>query len=882
MSIVPARRPVSTYRLQLHADFGFQQARALVPYLAQLGITDCYTSPYFKANPGSRHGYDISDHGVLNPEIGTDEDYVAFADALAAHGLGHIVDFVPNHMAADASSNPWWRDVLQHGERSRFAVFFDIDWNPVKPELRGKVLLPVLGDQYGAVLERGELRVERAGDDGALTLRYFERSLPLDPRTVDPAASPDALNGTPGDPRSFDALHQLLAAQPYRLAYWRTASDEINYRRFFDINELVGLRMEVDDAFTASHALLGRLIRDGQVTGVRVDHPDGLFDPAAYFERLQRLSPAPLYVAAEKILSLGESLSPDWPVAGTTGYDFLNLTSGLFVDPRHVTTLRRAYARLTGQTRSFDDVAYEARQTVMQTTMAAELNVLAHALNRLSEQDRRCRDFTLNSCRHVLREVAACFPVYRTYVSDRGVSAFDRQVVSAAIAEARRRNPVMEGSIFDFLRARLLPTDDAPAAVRRFAMKAQQFTAPVQAKGVEDTAFYRYHALISANEVGGHPAHPAVSAADFHRANGDRRRDWPLSMLATATHDTKRGEDARLRIAAISEIPDQWRKAVAMWMRINNRHRTRVDGPWAPDRNDEYLFYQSLVGAWPAELAGAPIPAAAPPEFVDRMAAYMAKAVREAKVHTSWIHQDAAYEEAVDRFVRRTLTGATAPRFFQAFLPLQRRLAQAGAVNSLAQLVLKLSSPGVPDFYQGTELWDLSLVDPDNRRPVDFDVRAGALASVGDMRDLTELLSAWTDGRVKLAVTARGLRFRRDHPHIVLDGDYEPLDVAGSLSEHVVAFARRSNAGALIAIVPRLTMSLSMHDGWPVGPGCWGDTTAHLPAASTGAIFENVLTGSRVRDAAGGVPLGEVMVVCPVALLWAPTNRPMALGGIRA
>jgi (1->4)-alpha-D-glucan 1-alpha-D-glucosylmutase len=605
------------------------------------------------------------------------------------------------------------------------------------------------------------------------------------------------------------------------------------------------------------------------VTGIRVDHPDGLFDPAAYFERLQQLSPAPLYVAAEKILSFGESLSPDWPVAGTTGYDFLNLTSGLFVDPRHVTTLRRAYARLTGQTRSFDDVAYEARQTVMQTTMAAELNVLAHALNRLSEQDRRCRDFTLNSCRHVLREVAACFPVYRTHVSDRGVSAFDRQVVSAAIAEARRRNPVMEGSIFDFLRARLLPTDDAPAAVRRFAMKAQQFTAPVQAKGVEDTAFYRYHALVSANEVGGHPAHPAVSAGDFHRANGDRRRDWPLSMLATATHDTKRGEDARLRIAAISEGPDQWRKAVAMWMRLNNRHRTRVDGPWAPDRNDEYLFYQSLVGAWPAELAGAPIPAAAPPEFVDRIAAYMAKAVREAKIHTSWIHQDVAYEEAVDRFVRRTLTGATAPRFFQAFLPLQRRLAQAGAVNSLAQLVLKLSSPGVPDFYQGTELWDLSLVDPDNRRPVDFDARAAALASLGDMHDLAELFSAWPDGRVKLAVTARGLRFRRDHPEVVRDGDYTPLDVIGLLSEHVVAFARRSNGGALIAIVPRLTMSLSSVGAWPMGIDVWRDTRVILDGRVDARSFNHVLNGETVAARDGAIQVGDALRSCPVAMLFA-------------
>ncbi|MBI4484928.1 MAG: malto-oligosyltrehalose synthase, partial [Acidobacteria bacterium] len=578
--IDPSRRPVATYRLQFHRGFRFADARDLVPYLAALGVTECYCSPYLRANPGSRHGYDICEHGSLNPELGSEADYDGFCATLQAHGLGHIVDFVPNHMAADPRSNPWWRDVLESGPSSPFADFFDIDWDPVKPELRGKVLLPVLGDQYGRVLERGELQLRF--QDGALHLWYFDLDLPINPRqsprvlglhvdrleqelggdpalreylsvltaltNLPPYTERDAAriaerqrekevarerfgrlvaespavgrhvdrcvrqaNGVPGDSASFDLLHALLESQAYRLAYWRTAFDEINYRRFFDINELVALRMEAPAVFEATHGLLGRLIAEGKVTAVRIDHPDGLFDPAAYFERLRQLTGEAFYVVAEKILSPGESLNPDWQVAGTTGYGFLTQVSGLFVDPRHVQTMRRLYTRITGRQESFDEVAYQGRRTIMLTSMASELNVLAHALNRLSERDRRSRDFTLSNCRTVLREVVACFPVYRTYVSCRGASDFDRAVITTALADARRRNPLMEASIFDFLRDILLATPAAdamaldPVAEDRlhFAMKLQQVTAPVQAKGEEDTAFYRYHVLVSANDVGG-------------------------------------------------------------------------------------------------------------------------------------------------------------------------------------------------------------------------------------------------------------------------------------------------------------------------------------------------------------------------------------------
>jgi (1->4)-alpha-D-glucan 1-alpha-D-glucosylmutase len=954
----PSRRPVSTYRLQLHGGFGFRDAAAVVPYLARLGITDAYSSPHFKANPGSRHGYDICDHSALNPELGSEADYDAWCRLLRAAGLGHIIDIVPNHMSADPRSNAWWRDVLENGPSSPYSHYFDIDWDPVKPELRGKVLLPVLGDQYGRVLERGELQLVCA--DGALQLRYFDLDLPVNPRQsprvlglhvdrleLDLGADPvlreylsilTALqnlppyterdpgriaerqrekevarvrlarllaesvpirrhveaalreaNGRPGDRASFDRLHDLLEHQAYRLAYWRTAADEINYRRFFDINELVALRMEEREVFDATHALLRRLIARGAVTGVRVDHPDGLFDPAAYFERLQAIAGAPLFVAAEKILALDESLDPGWPVAGTTGYAFLNLVSGLFIDGRHVRTLRRVYARLTGRTDSFEDAAYRSRLTLMLTAMASELNVLAEALNALSETDRRSRDFTLNSCRRALREVTACFPVYRSYVGAGGASAVDRRAVAAAIADARRRNPVMEASIFDFLQDVLLPdgaggdADPAVAARLHFARKVQQFTAPVHAKGVEDTAFYRHLTLISANDVGGRPARPSVSPEEFHAANARRLADWPLDMLATSTHDTKRGEDARMRVNALSEMPVEWRRACAAWMRTNGSNRLKLPGGWAPDRNDEYLFYQTLVAIWPAEPASAPLPDRAPDALVERVLAYMVKAVREAKVHTSWVHQDEPYEQAVERFVARALTGRTSARFLGSFVPFQRRVARAGMVNSLAQLALKLAAPGVADFYQGTELWDLTLVDPDNRRPVDFDARARLLDDLdpllarldaGDAiaREVAALVEAWPDARIKLFLTARGLRFRRDHPDLILKGTYVPLDVDGAEPARIVGFARRHESQVLVTVVPRLTTAAADAGpggaAWPPRAGMWHDTRVLVPAAAAAPGYRHLLTGEVLRpDGRGALPADDLFRSCPVALL---------------
>jgi (1->4)-alpha-D-glucan 1-alpha-D-glucosylmutase len=976
----PRHVPVSTYRLQIHRDFPLAAAREVVPYLARLGIGAVYTSPYFTAEPGSTHGYDVCNHNEINPEVGGREAHGAFAAAVAADGMGHVVDFVPNHMGIGTSTNAWWRDVLENGPGAAAAPFFDVDWSPVKPELRAKLLLPILGDQYGRVLERGELQL--AFRDGELVLLYGSHELPINPKqaprvyraAVEPLqatlgadhpdlfeflsivsslentpsyteSQPDRIaerhrekevargrlarlasespevrrhidaaiatfNGEPGRNESFDALHELLEAQAYRLAYWRTASHEINYRRFFDVNTLAGLRMEVPEVFETTHTLLGELIREGQVTGVRVDHADGLFDPERYFDDLQLLaarvwgdSPPgetrPLYVVAEKVLSSQERLPKRWKVYGTTGYNYLNDLNGIFVDAGQARRLRRVYGRLTGREEAFEDVLYGCKRLIMATAMASELSVLTHILDRIGENNRRSRDFTLDSMRDVITEVVACFPVYRTYVGAEGWTPADRAVVELAIARARRRNPAMEASLFDFFREVMLPRDvepsePAPRLERRdgyppgspeeaeerrsFAMKLQQYTGPVQAKGLEDTAFYRYNLLLSLNEVGGDPSRFGRSVEDFHLANARRLEEWPLEMLATATHDTKLGEDVRARLNAISEMSDAWGREVSKWMRINKNYRVVVDGEPAPDRNDEYRFFQALVGAWPSDPVG---PAGAPREFVNRIQAYMLKSVRESKVHTSWLNPNEPYEQALAIFIERVLTGGGATRFVPIFLPFARRLAVLGMLNSLAQTTLKLGSPGVPDFYQGTELWDLSLVDPDNRRPVDFGLRERLLTEVdalfaADPPDresrLGEWLTSWHDGRIKLAMTAAGLRLRREQPALFLEGRYLPLATDVTVKGDIVAFARIREDRAVVFAAPRLTAGVLVEGRpAPIGADCWKTSRIMLPAELADRTFRHEVTGVEIKatvtDSEAWLFAGQVFQQIPVGML---------------
>jgi (1->4)-alpha-D-glucan 1-alpha-D-glucosylmutase len=915
MTSRPRFVPASTYRLQVHAGFTLDAARTIVPYLKRLGIGAIYTSPYFAAEPGSTHGYDVTNHNVINPEVGGEEAHARFTDAVRDAGLQHVVDFVPNHMGISTVTNPWWRDVLLQGEESPAARFFDVDWDPFKTELRAKLLLPILGDQYGNVLDRGELQLELA--EGQLVLKYFDNRLPINPREhgelqglaeMPPEAAARVLaefNGVPGEARTFDRLHELLETQAYRLAYWRTAAHEINYRRFFDVNTLAGLRVEDAHVFDSIHRLLATLIREERVTGVRIDHPDGLFDPSRYFEMLQDLAAEAwgaerrsgarrLYVVAEKILSRRERLPAGWCVHGTTGYNFLNQVNGLFVHPGYARRMRRAYAKLTGQTQSFDDLLYESKRLIMDTSMASELTVLAHMLDRIGERNRKSRDFTLNSFRDMLGEVVACFPVYRTYVNEHGWSPEDRAALERAIVRARRRNPAMESTIFDFFREVMFPRDpsDAPvagperrggyppaddnevAARLKFAMKLQQYTGPLQAKGLEDTACYRHNVLLSLNEVGGDPSRFGVPAPDFHAMNQERHQDWPYEMIATSTHDTKLGEDVRARINALSEVPADWEREVSKWMRLNKSARTIVDGEPAPDRNDEYRFYQALVGVWPS---GDRVPE----DLVARLQAYMIKAVKEAKLHSSWITPNDEYEQAMSDFVGRVLTGPASAKFLAAFLPFQKRIARVGIVNSLSQTLLKIASPGVPDFYQGSELWDFNLVDPDNRRPVDFLRREQMLDTVDavlklpfDRRRgaLERLVETRESGALKLLVTAAGLRLRAAMIDVFLEGDYVPLEVESPLEGRAVAFARTAADGrAVLAVAPHLIAELVSEDRpLPLGD-VWRTTRMMLPAALAEKTWTDAITGAVVKPitTASGSWLfaGQCLELLPVALL---------------
>jgi (1->4)-alpha-D-glucan 1-alpha-D-glucosylmutase len=887
--------PASTYRLQVHGGFTLDAARAIVPYLQRLGTGAVYTSPYFAAEPGSTHGYDITNHNEINPEVGGRVAHLAFTDAVRDAGLQHIVDFVPNHMGISPTTNPWWRDVLARGPQSSYARFFDIDWYPFKTELRRKLLLPILGDQYGKVLERGELQLARCG--GALVLRYFETRLPVTLTRELSDADLARINGAPGQPRSFDELHELLETQAYRLAYWRTAAHEINYRRFFDINTLAGLRVEDPAVFDAIHPLLARLLREGRVTGVRIDHPDGLFDPAKYFAMLQQLAGG-VYVVAEKILSGGERLPHGWAVHGTTGYNFLHQVNGLFVDPANARRMRRVYAKLTGRQDTFDDLLYETKRLIMDTSMASELTVLAHMLDRIGESNRRSRDFTLNSLRDALVEVVAGFPIYRTYVDEQGWTPDDRAAVERAIVRARRRNPAMDATIFDFLREVLLQRDpddvlapvyerrdgyppaDAPESAERlrFAMKFQQYTGPLQAKGLEDTAFYRHNLLLSLNEVGGDPSRFGVSAPEFHELNRRRRQDWPYEMIATATHDTKLGEDVRTRIDVLSELPDEWEREVSRWMRLARPAKTLVDGELAPDRNDEYRFYQVLLGAWPSERVSE--------AFVERMQAYMIKAVKEAKLHSSWINPDEQYENAVRTYVARVLSGPESAKFLTAFTPFEERVARAGLVNSLSQVVLKIASPGVPDFYQGTDLWDFNLVDPDNRRPVDFAGRAAALDTVDRVlalepacrgRAIEHLLAGWQDGAIKMLLTTAALRLRAAQPGLFLDGDYLPLETdTASVAGCVVAFARLAPDGAAIVVAPHLVARF-IDAAHPVPLGeMWKTSRVMLPKSLAGLTYRDAFTGAEIKaveaNESAWLFAGQALKTLPVALLVAEST----------
>jgi (1->4)-alpha-D-glucan 1-alpha-D-glucosylmutase len=948
--------PWATYRLQFNHRFTFRDAAALAPYLRRLGVTDLYASPYFKARPGSLHGYDVVDHNALNPEIGDARDYEEYIAALRGAGLGQVLDIIPNHMGVGDPGNVWWMDVLTHGPGASVARVFDIDWQPVKADLRDRLLLPILGDQYGVVLEKGELTL--VYDRGGFYVRYYDFVLPIDPGSATAILSldlprltaalepenPDMMelasvvtalrnlppqrdtelerqlerrretevlrrrleqlreasaairqhiddnlrvfNGQQGDRSSFDRLDRLLEQQAYRLSYWRVAAEEINYRRFFDQNQLAAIRVEDPVVFEQTHRLVAQLLREGKITGLRVDHLDGLYDPAAYLRRLQDLPGvpgAPRYLVAEKILLGSERLREEWPLHGTTGYTFVNLVTGIMVDRRHHRVMDRIYRSFSGRTIGYPDEVYDKKRLIMHHSLASEMQVLGHRLDRLSERHRRTRDFTLVSLTEALQEVVAAFPVYRTYIRDVEVHPADRAVIDHAIRVARQRNPTTNVSVYDFIRDTLLlrvpeGADEAyQQAQLEFVMKFQQLTGPVMAKAVEDTVFYSWNRLLSLNEVGSDPDRFGIALEAFHARNAERAERWPHTMCATATHDTKRGEDVRARITALSEVPREWQAHLARWRRLNRRRRVAVGERLAPSRNEEYLFYQTVVGGWPLE----PLAADGHAALVERLAAYMLKAVREAKVNTSWLNPDEVYERAVHRFVTTVLDPEDGAEFLTDLRKFLAVVGDAGVFASLSQALLKLTCPGVPDLYQGTELWDFSLVDPDNRRPVDYGRRAALLAELeargaapgADLRALArDVLDARADGRVKLYLIWRALHARAGHVALQPGGGYRPLVATGARAEHVCAFARVAPDGRdhVVVVAPRWFARLTGSARLPLGPDVWQDTEVGLSGVPPAAAYRHVFTGEVVPARAGdraAVSLAAALTSFPVALL---------------
>jgi (1->4)-alpha-D-glucan 1-alpha-D-glucosylmutase len=905
--------PSATYRLQFTPEFGFSEAAGVLPYLHALGISDIYASPIFHAREGSQHGYDVVDPNELNPQLGSEEEFESLNEQARRLGLGWAQDIVPNHMAYDGQ-NRMLMDVLENGEASPFFDFFDIDWQHPYESMRGKVLAPFLGGFYGECLEKGEIALHY--DRHGLGVRYFSLQLPVNlesysevltqnlnllrkrlgshhldfikllgvlyalkniPPKQESADRADQIlfvkqmlwelytgtreikehldaniarfNGIPGNPESFSLLDRLLSQQHYRLSFWKVAAEELDYRRFFNINELISLRVEDEKVFRHSHTLIFKLVREGKLSGLRVDHVDGLYDPLGYLKRL-RQEAGDLYLTVEKILGVDEELPSAWPVEGTTGYDYLNILNGIFCAGQQRRRFNQIYERFTGLETSWPALMPEKKRLIIGKYMAGDIESLAYLLKRVSSRDRHAADVTLYGLKRALVEVLAFFPVYRSYVSPGSFSAQDRDQLTKAVERAKEANAGLLLELNYIGRFLLLDfadhaTDEERNRWTDFVMHFQQLTGPLMAKGSEDTALYVYNRLLSLNEVGGAPDRFGASVEEFHDFNLRRLAHWPHAMNATATHDTKRGEDARARINVLSELPAEWEKNLRTWSRTNRAKKTKLRGAEAPDRNDEYFLYQTLIGSYPLnqDQDG---------EFLERLTAYLIKAVREAKVHTEWLKPDGAYEQAFVDFARQILAPAEGNRFMEEFLPFAKKIAYCGMFNSLSQTLLKIASPGVPDVYQGTELWDLSFVDPDNRRPVDYAKRRHLLEELkdGEVKDrpgfLRDLLSRWEDGRIKLYLIHKLLDFRRAHRELFTDGEYIPLEATGESRQAVCAFARRKGQTWALAVVPRLVGHRVYHGTPPLGAEVWNSTALSLRDDMPGRWLD-IISGERLE-----------------------------------
>ncbi|SCY72561.1 malto-oligosyltrehalose synthase [Microvirga guangxiensis] len=919
-NILASAPPRATYRLQFHKDFTFDDAAKIVPYLAKLGISHVYSSPIHTATPGSTHGYDITDHSAINPELGGEEGFRRLSDTLAEHGLKLLLDIVPNHMGVGGESNGWWLSVLEWGKLSPVADAFDIDWE--RPGARGKLILPVLGSTYGEALENGELQLKFDADEGSFSVWHWEHRLPICPSTyplvldsvlaifnggakttelltlterlrtlAEPAsdahlswpeegdrlkrrlkemaaahpavrraidAALASLNGTQGVPDSFNALHRLLEAQAYRLTYWRAASSDINYRRFFDINNLAGMRVEIPEVFARTHKLITQLVKDNRVHGLRIDHIDGLADPEGYTRALQRQVGPGFYVVVEKILEPEEQLRP-WPVAGTSGYDVLNLIDGVLTNHAAEEAFERIYREASNISDDYDKLLKRAKFDIIRVNFASELEALVLDIKAIADANRHTRDYTTYALRQALVEIIAAFPVYRSYITDREAAPADVQLIEDTIKTAKQTSALPDHKTHDFVEAVLLGKSAIAdfTNTRQFKRRFQQLTGPVMAKSLEDTTFYRYGRMIALNEVGGDPGHFGLTLQDFHEANAQRARDWPYSMIATATHDTKRGEDARARLLALSEMPEEWEGILRLWRETVSPHLSEVGGTLAPDANDQVILLQALLGAWPLELLEADDDAQLK-NFHERMKGFVTKALREAKRQTSWISPNAAYEEAAQNLLQAVLSPKSS--ILDRLRPFARRLAVLGMLNGLSRTVLKMTLPGVPDIYQGTEFWDFSLVDPDNRRPVDYALRA---QSLDGEPDLEALLTHWHDGRIKQQILTALMRDRAETPGLYAEGDYQVIQVEGERASQVVAFFRGHGDEKLAVIVPRLWTSLPSAEQLQFNQTAWLGMSVSLPEGH----WRNVITGSSIQSGGDGHPLSAILSPFPFAVL---------------
>ena len=909
--------PTATYRLQFHKGFTFADATKVLPYIARLGVSHVYASPILKARPGSTHGYDTVDPTEINPELGGLSAFETFAAAIKAEGMGLLLDIVPNHMGVGGADNPWWLSVLEWGELSPYADTFDIDWERLGAH--GKLVAPNLGAQYGEALEKGDLKLSFDREAGSFSVWFYEHRFPICPLTypqiIDRAVAVDAaegeegingllrvgeelralatdethrnenvvatcerlkrrlaalgrlshvkeaiegavavVNGTPGLPESFGALHRLLERQAYRLSFWRVAASDVNYRRFFDIDSLAGVRIEKPEVFQRAHELIFDLVRRGLVQGLRIDHIDGLADPKGYAAALQRAVGPNFYVVAEKILEPGETLRP-WLLSGTTGYEMLNLIDGVFIDTDSEKAFDRMYREVAGFTQSYEEALLAAKRQVLLESFSSELESLVSDMKRIADANRLTRDYSVNAIRVALGDLICAFPVYRTYITAHVLESEDRKMIEGVVSDAKAITALPDRSVHDFLASVLLGTlpmgrvgRASPELVSRFRRRFQQLTGPVMAKSLEDTLFYRYVRFLVLNEVGGEPSRFGIPMAEFHAENRERARTWPLALTTSATHDTKRGEDARARMLALSESPDLWAQALAIW-------KAEAGDVAAPDANDQYMFLQALLGVWPIELLDDD-EAETLAALRERIAAYVPKALREGKRHSKWIAPDAEYEKATIDLLDRLLSDGS--RFIYSFRPILQDLARRGMLITLGRTILKCTVPGVPDFYQGTALYDFSLVDPDNRRAVDYAERAEMMK---DDEPLVGLLGHWQDGTIKLRLARDLLRERRAHQTFFAEADYTPLTVTGDKWTKLIAFIRKRGREGLVVLVPRCTGSGSAKAITPIG-GYWGGTTVELPPGTWRDIFEG-----RTHESRGSIPIATLLNTLPFAVL---------------